>query len=253
MTITGYVRCSRVAISLLVSHPGAHSPALSHSCKVRLSSSPTLTHIIGLRALLIMPGDAFQLNAKMSTTKRKLKASSEDGVVEQEEYQRERKIGKLGNAAVESGPSDPESRPPLSQGVHPGTAKFPATSTHIAFALVPIFSDCKYGHDILLWASMPNLQAQCSHCLRERERERDGANLQVVRMRDGSPLIIAVDSYVNLRRVYRCVLHLFALVWLKIWTWHSLVDFPSKVPSRSTQIAFALEKRQREKIQVVIV
>lgn len=165
MTSTaGYVRCSRVAISLLLTHPGARSPALSHSCNVHVSSSPTRTHVIGLRALLIMPGDAFQLNTNMSTAKRKLKASSEDGF-QREENQRERKVGKLGNEAVEAGPSDPESRPPLSQGVHPGTAKFPARSAHIAVALVPTLSHWKHGHEILLWASMPIVQAQCSHCI----------------------------------------------------------------------------------------
>lgn len=129
MTITAYVRCSRGATSLLGTHPGARSPALSHSCIVHILSRPTRTHVIGLRALLTRPRDAFQLNAKMSTKTRKLKASSEGGA-EQEESPRKRKVAKLSNESVESGPSDPKSRPPLSGGVHPGNAKLPAKCSH---------------------------------------------------------------------------------------------------------------------------
>ena len=49
---------------------------------------------------------------------RKSKPSS---TVKEEDERTEARVGKLGDKTVDSGPSDSEGRPPLSQGVHPGT------------------------------------------------------------------------------------------------------------------------------------
>ena len=68
------------------------------------------------------------------------------------------------------------------------------------------------------WHSVVGISAKFSvtmhlYLIRERAFALDKREMApMARMRDGSPLIIGADSYVNSRRVYRCVLHLFALV-----------------------------------------
>jgi hypothetical protein len=49
--------------------------------------------------------------------RRKSKPSS---TVAEEDERTEARVGKLGDNTVDAGPSDGESRPPLTQGVHPG-------------------------------------------------------------------------------------------------------------------------------------